>query len=516
MPYSKTPTYSTYSTERIAFFDSIDNRFPTATGNNTYLMDFSIKNLMLDEVQKAKGIGNSRFYLRPRPAAIYAATFSPTLGVGGRGIYMLNSPSGPFVYSLSFVAVGNRVYRDGNSTAVLNLATSTGHVGFASYISSTGVNTLVCVDGTNGYVSTDLGLTWTQITDVDFPTPHVPNPIFLDGYLFLAKDQTQDIYNSALDNPLSWASGDYISAEMYGDYLVGLARNGPYIYAIGQQSVEFFYDAANTSGSPLQRYSAAIVQIGGQSASATIQTDSDVYFVGSAGDGDFSLWKIDGFKAEDVGSDMVRRLLSGELLYASGEIILSVCRLSGRKLIIMSLGQQNRTLVYDTKANWWSEWTYGVSTSSQQKFLGSYFAGSNSSRVFTIGKTNNILYAMASATSGNINDIMLDNLSYPIICQITTLKYDFGTINRKTMSRLSVIGDPFGTLQVSSPNQCTVEWTDDDYTTWSAARTLDFSKFLPSINQLGGFRRRAFRFKFYSNKFFRLEGIEVDINKGSA
>jgi len=102
----------------------------------------------------------------------------------------------------------------------------------------------------------------TEITSADFPTPHCPFPVFMDGYLFVAKSGTQDIYNSNLDDPALWTAGDYISAEMYPDKIVALSKNNNYIYALGSNSIEYFYDAAVATGSPLGRHDSAVQQFG--------------------------------------------------------------------------------------------------------------------------------------------------------------------------------------------------------------------------------------------------------------
>lgn len=50
-----------------------------------------------------------------------------------------------------------------------------------------------------GNTVVDGGITWEcKGSYGGFPTPHVPTPVFLDGYIFLSKANTADIYNSDL------------------------------------------------------------------------------------------------------------------------------------------------------------------------------------------------------------------------------------------------------------------------------------------------------------------------------
>jgi len=96
-------------------------------------------------------------------------------------------------------------------------------------------------------------------------------------------------------------------------------------------------------------------------------------------------------------------------------------------------------------------------------------------------------------------------------CLITSENNDFGTMNRKRMHRLSVIGD-----RPSSAANLSVSWSDDDYQSFNTARTIDLNQDLPSCYQLGSFRQRIFKLSFTANSPMRLQELEVDINKGTS
>jgi hypothetical protein len=213
MPYSKAPVMQTYETKRVSFITNPQQRGTDKT------KDARLVNMMTEAVVSPLGDGK-KYYVKSRPGMSQA--FSNTAGAG-RGMYYWVINGTGYVMTV----IGNGVYSNG--TLVLVLTTSTGECGFTEFVSSTGVVSLILLDGTKGYVFSNPS-TITEITSANFPTPHIPMPIFLDAYLFIAKANTEDVYNSNLDDPLTWTAGDYFSAEMYPDKIVALSKNNNYIY----------------------------------------------------------------------------------------------------------------------------------------------------------------------------------------------------------------------------------------------------------------------------------------------
>ncbi|MDE3022483.1 MAG: hypothetical protein KGI54_11560 [Pseudomonadota bacterium] len=485
MPYSKAPVTSTYGTKRVSFVASPQQRSGALPNKDLRLIN------MMTEVISSPLSDSKKFFVKSRPGL--NTEYTTTTGAS-RGIYY-------WVYSgvdYIFAVVGTGVYVNG--VLKQTLTTSTGEVGFTEFVSSTGTVSLVLVDGVKGYVFYNGTAAPTLITDADFPTPHCPNPIFLDGYLFLAKKDSQDVYNSNLDDPTLWTAGDFISAEMYPDKIVALSKNNNYIYAVGANSIEYLYDIATSIGSPLGRQASAVQQFGCAAPATVVQTEKEVILVGETGNGGHTVWTIDGFKENEIGIPMVKSALLNEgsaLANATAHCI----RVSGQKLYCINL--TSRTLVYSFDTKMWSEWSSGPTGGNA--FIANQGHDGPNGKAFMLDKTNGKVYS--------ISETYFTDAGTAFECQLVTSKMDFDIMNRKFMSRLSIVGDvPDST---GTDNSITVDWTDDDYNTWSAARTLSFNYDFPVLKQLGNFRRRAFRFKYALPHLLRLEGIEVDINKGS-
>jgi hypothetical protein len=485
MAYTKAPSTSTYSSERANFVYN-----PLHRSGSILNKDARLVNCFID-VFETPDNRNTKLFVKSRPGL--SAAYATVAGTARGLYYWVVSGVG---YAIS--VVGNKVYS--NTTELQTITTSTGDVNFTEFVNSAGIVTLVMVDGTKGYVFSSPTVAGTEITSVDFPTPHIPFPVFLDGYLFLAKASSQDIYNSNLDDPSLWTAGDYVSAELFPDKIVALSKNNNYIYAVGETSVEYLYDAANAVGSPLQRHDSAVQQFGCAAPNTVVSTDKEVIFVGETGNGGHTVWTIDGFKGAEVGTPAIRSIFRNEgsaLASARAHCI----RVSGQKLYVITLSSM--TLVYSFDTKMWVEWYSG--TDSSIAFVGSHGSDGPDGKALLLDATTGTVYYISE-------DYHTDNgTAFQRI--IVTPKFDWGTMNRKTMSRFALVGDIPTTSGAGNVFQ--IQWSDDDYATWSTARDLSFDYDAPYITQLGMFRRRAFKITYSQPYLMRLEEFEVDINKGS-
>jgi hypothetical protein len=476
--FTKTPEQSTYKTQRFNLVGSPQQRSGTSTKDQRFIN-------MFPELVKSEITQGKKYYLKKRPGTTLHTT--PATSGEGRGAYLFNG-------SL-FTAVGNQLLRD--NIAILTLSNSTGMVGFTEG-DGTYKYLFVC-DGTTGYViKTDW--TVTTISSVDFPTPHIPTPIFLDGYIFLAKSNTGDIYNSNLEDPLTWTAGDFITAEMYPDNIIALAKNNNYICAFGSNNVEYFYDNANATASPLTRNPSAVLQMGAVAVGAVLQTEQEMIFIGSTNKGGKSIWSVAGFKATEIGTEAVRQSLDAEGSSISNAVMLHL-RCMGHNWLVINL--TSRTWVYDLEEKLWHEWQYNGGV-----FPFNYSANNTSSAPYLINKTTGYVVTMNQSLYQDVAAV-----TYPIDCSIVTVKIDFDSFNRKFCNRFSLLGD---VPNDSAATTVYISFSDDDYKTFSTEVSLQFNNEMATLHQQGSFRRRAYKIRFTDNYPLRLEGIELDVNIGQS
>ena len=505
MAYSKTPTMDTYSTERISF---VVNPHRREVSVETGVLDAYMYNMAASYT--ANAAGERTYFAKTRPCMNGGLSWTVSGVREDRGVFIWDK------YNDAVISVyGNTVYA--NSTALITLTTSTGRVGFTQYMDDTGAEKLILLDGTKGYVLSDLS-TYVEITDVDFPTPHIPFPIFLGGYLFVAKANSNDIYNSDLNAPTVWQAGNFISAEGNSDYLRGLARIGDYIVAIGSQSVEYFYNAGNATGTPLAKHNSAGFDFGTQQPETISTSENELIFLSWTRSGEIVLRLIDGFQDQVLHIPTVAKQVHNPSASATDTAKHAgyFMRAGGHRYYVLVPYNSVIAVVYDLDLKVWTYWQTSFLNPSTQYIAWPRRASSGSNGAmhlqFPSDATRNKGFVATLGTQSGTDSAFGETSN--ITQEVRTPELDFGNMNIKTMFKASVVGEG-GT---SDSTNISLSWSDNynrDYTS-PVNVIMDKANPLrsPALHQLGAFRRRSFKVTHNEGQFLRLYGLEMDINKG--
>jgi len=404
-----------------------------------------------------------------------------------------------------YYCVSNDVYVYNFTTAISTtlsnvFATTTGEVGFTEFLYDDGSVKMVASDGTatTGIITIDSSNTVVTANDVDLPA-HNPNIVFLDGYLFVAEADSSRIYNSENNDPLSYTADAWISPEQEPDQVVRLAKINNYIIAFGTTSIEYYWDAANAApDSPLQRNDTPIKINSFLGGFATY--GNSVFFIGANSNGQPDLFELKDFKLEALGNPSICRYLSS----ASDDIENwrgAIMAMDGHVFYVVNAGS-NKTWAVDLDTKMVTRFAY---------MANSIFDITMSTNLFNTNSTRTYFALDGDSTIYRFDETLYQDSGTNFICKIVTEANDFGTLNRKTMSRLSILGD-----RPASDSNISVEWSDDDYQSYSTARTINLKQDLACTRQLGWFRQRIFKFTYSDNYPMRIQDIEVDINKGTS
>lgn len=399
----------------------------------------------------------------------------------------------------------------------------------------------------------------TQIVDADYPANTVRGCAFMDGFFFVMSLKGE-IYQSALENAASWAALDFIQSQIDPTDGVYLGKVGSYIVALKQRGTEFFYNAANPTGSVLAPVQNAFVQIGCASADSVQAPAGTLVFVGHTHDGfGRGIYMINGTSLQPISTPSVDKILDADDL---ATVYSWVARAGSHHLYGLTLVTSGVTMVYDFTTQQWSFFTYlsasgvsktitavtaaGVVTSTahgysdgdiieitatnsdfdgwhvvtdvtantyQIQATGTVFAGTGASEkhtevhfpVVASTRAKGRQY-MQDATTGSLYEFdatLYADAVGATAARIRTPKLDSGSAKNKFMGTAEVIGDKISSTVL-------VRYTDDDFSTYSKFRPVDLSANRSRIRRLGDFNRRAFEVLHLKDANLRLEALEVE------
>lgn len=548
MAFSKAPTQDTYSQHILPACYSLEIDPSSLITYIDASIGTGMQNMVPMLYQPTKE-ADAITYTTNRPALSGAVIDNGnTDSKKARGCYVWEKTSSTRYF---YVVVGTKVYTstDGSTWVLKHTLTTdaTTPVGFCEFIdSSTNTKTLVLVDGVQGFTFAT-NAAGTEIVDAQFPTPHIPFPIYLDGYLFLAKPDTGDIYNSDLNNEESWTAGAFISSELYADDVKALAKVDNFLLAIGSQGCEYFYDAANATGSPLRRVDGASLPFGTFFPYTVAANKNQVTMVANMNDGEPAIVHIKGQEWKEITPDFmmpqfVAWIEDGTYLYTFNSIWGYYTRTHGDMQWVLNIGANEAagaSFVYSFKHDMWFMYTMTADASYGQgpfPVVRTAFSG-RTPLTYAIGYANSKPF-FAKWSEGADGALMygtdqITNIgltgpggagSLDMECVIVTPRLTFGTLNQKTMSRFGINGEQVPiSVQDEDTERVKVTWYD-----FMQVGTTDGPLYLtlhgyngtnwfsnPFITELGVFRKRRICCKFHpAGSGIVVYGFECNINKG--
>jgi hypothetical protein len=470
------PTQDSIQTVRIPFLGQSDNRDSVTTKDQRFI------NCYFDVLE---GLGGEKkYYLVKRPGMSRNTRPAPAGTTTAQGIYYWNGS----VYSI----FQNKIYK-GSTDLGVTLTGTAKVCGFAETHPTAGTQYLCVNDGAKLYCINAAGAV-TTVT-VNFPSPNVGDLICLDTYFFVMSS-TGTIYQSNTNDPTTWDSTKTIIAQMYNGTGIGLARQGNFLLAFSDRSMQAFYDNANTSGSVLINAEQYALQLGAVNDSI-VYDESSVIWVTNTNRGGYSVKKMEGASGpRTVSTPGIERLLFAANPPVSG-VLGNLIRTGGHTFYLLYLIASSVTLVYDVDQDYWVEWR-----------------GSDDSYIK--------LWSYAQVSGGLVGQHASDGYYYdisPTIYQDNSSNFtvlgrfrrqDLEDGRRKSVQKARLVGD----IQSSTTN-VSLQYSDDDYVTLSTARTLDMSKPDAFASTLGNFRKRAWQISYAGANPLRLESLELKLRLGT-
>ena len=342
------------------------------------------------------------------------------------------------------------------------------------------------------------------------------NIVYQDEYLFI--EGVDAIFNSEL-LPTPTANFGFSTSIVaptflatafllvYGEKgpVTGLAKHLNYLCVFKTFSTEFFYDnGANTPGSPLANYVQARATIGCVNPDTVVTMQDTVMWVGQSTNKGKAVYMFNGLVPVPVSTLYIDKYLDADSCTSVGAVSY---KYNGHTLYILTLRTSGVTLVYDIELKMWYRWSVYNGTSfdifpAALQVEGPYLqAAQNYIMDIDTVAGHFIVY--------NLDKTVYQDRGLAMYCISVSGSEDYGTRQPKIFGRLDVVADvePNATLDISH--------SDNDYTTYSTARTVDLSLERPVIFQGGRSRRRAYKIVHTANTPFRAIALELDIKAGS-
>lgn len=470
------------------------------TGNLAVERDIQIVNMYYSRITQENKV--REVSLKKRPGLV-ASTYSLNKTTNTDPIrgYFYDVDQNAFYWS-----VNDKVYKvlpdvSTSTITIQTLGTSTGYVGFCSFLKSDGTRYVVFTDGIDLWVEDYVAATVTQVTSPDLPTPHQPYPLYLDGFLFLVKAQSGDIYNSNLDDPTAWTAGDFITAEISSDYAIRPVKAKNYIIVFGLNSIEYFYNGGNATGSPLNRNDSPFRAVGLVTGLKTI--GDTTYFVGQDAEKNLSVYSVNSFKVERISNEVVDRTLQvfNTTQNSKGNVYLDrdgySISIDGKNFYCLVTNQT--TWMYDVDDGFWYQWN------------NSDFTGLNIEASWGMYNGNMFVSINGRSTISFFSQTAYQDFGINFKTRYTTEDITGETMNWKNCHRIFLQADMH---QHTGTSLVKVTWSDND---WADGGTTD-PRYINVFNsnqfitRCGRFRNRSIRLEYEDNYPLRMTKLELDVN----
>lgn len=340
----------------------------------------------------------------------------------------------------------------------------------------------------------------TDITDGDFPTNTIGNPVHMDGYMFIM-DRNGNIWNSDLNSLANWTSTSFIAASATPGTGIGLSRIGNLIVAFKVDGIEFFENVGNASGSPLQRVAQYAKEIGALHCGDIMKAGETVLFVASSTKSGVGVYQLSGSTPKKISTPWIDRYLAmnasfdnlpynNSFLASSGSFFLGIAIFNGLQVALLQVNRDGSLptifgYVVGTEDTW-IVFTYLAATNTRD--IPCVFSSDSVS--FLLWSGRGVMYTDATSTTNLTTDRDTNAAVAIFPWKIVTEPISLGTGRKKTINKAWYHCD-----QQLIAGNVLLEYSDDDGANFITAGNFDVSKSVDqsALTGLGTSSRRIWR-----------------------
>lgn len=329
-------------------------------GKSSNVTSQSRNNLYLD-IQPQEDKAQISLHSRPGLALFVAFGDTPIRGalVVGSLIYVVHR--GKFW----------EVNSSGTKTSRGTLSTTSGRVGMAA---NQGGQVMI-TDGTAGYIYVIATTTLTAIADPQY-IDAATTVDYHDGYYIVERPNTAEFYISAADDGTSWDGADFATAEKTPDNLVRVISNSTEILLLGTDSIEW-WNNTGAADFPYERISGGVAEIGlhAKWSPARLGESSIVMLASNRDMSGVKVVRIEGYQYTVISNPELETIFKG---YTTSDATGFAYQFQGHSFYQLNFPTDEKTWVYDSNTNLWSQASYGSNGARHRgefgfSFLNNYY-----------------------------------------------------------------------------------------------------------------------------------------------
>lgn len=210
---------------------------------------------------------------------------------------------------------------------------------------------IMIVDGQDGWIWNRDTVTFSQITDVDFPEG-ADTCIYADGFFLVNRPGTGQFFKSAPFNGLSWAALEFATAESAPDNLLQIFSHQGYLALFGENTLEGWQNVGGANF-PYQRVSGAVIEWGIAAKHSIAKYDNSLMFLAKNRLGGSQVVVIENFLPRPISGQDFQAELAAYVTVADA-VAFSYFD-SGHSFYHISFPTANKSWIYDLSADAWAE-----------------------------------------------------------------------------------------------------------------------------------------------------------------
>lgn len=331
-----------------------------------------------------------------------------------------------------------------------------------------------------------------QVTDKNYPLVTVPGIVNLDETTYVMTPDAL-ICGSTIGNPFVWPSRNFIGADYLSDGGVAIARYNNYVLALGVKSTQLFYNSGAPGPTLLRPVKNANSDVGCEFPYSVVETIGTVIWAGKNETAGRQVFMLDGLTPVPISCSLVERHLDS-VAFSATEVKATAVVFAGHPHYILTT--PFASFAFDIKTKMWFRWVYGG-----LPWAFGHFATDGYNN-FCLSDTTNEIDALTLGT-------YLDRSIFTIHVVLQTPKIYNGTNCWKTCNRINLVMD----RDVGSTVR--VSYSDNDYQTFSAPRTLQVNAPRVSDTRWGRYRYRAWLIEHTANTNFRAQMLQTEFKVGN-